>query len=94
MISRLAKFFADLDGLWFSVTLVASVGLLGYVGMSWLSHLASAGQYVLALAVAGALLVAAATALLRIPVAQMVVLGSAVACGAGFLLGYGNVFLP
>lgn len=94
MISRLARFVGDLEGLGFLVTLIIGVGLLGYVGMSWLSHLASTGQYELALAVAGSLLAAVVTALLRIPLAQIFVLGSAMVCGTAFLLGYGNVLLP
>jgi hypothetical protein len=94
MISRTANFVSDLESLGFFLTLVIGVGLLGYLGVSWLYHLANSGQYFVALAVAALLFVSVALALLRIPLAQILVLGSAIVCGTAFLLGYGNLLLP
>lgn len=94
MISRIANFVADLEGLGFFLTLIIGVGLLGYLGVSWLFHLANSGQYFLALAVAGLLFVSVALALLRIPFAQILILGSAIVCGTAFFLGYGYALLP
>lgn len=94
MISRIANFVSDLESLGFFLTLIIGVGLLGYLGVSWLFHLANSGQYFVALAVASLLFVSVALALLRIPLAQIIVLGSAIVCGTAFLLGYGNVLLP
>ena len=94
MISRIANFVSDLESLGFFLTLIIGVGLLGYLGVSWLYLLANSGQYFVALAVAGLLFVSVALALLRIPLAKILVLGSAIICGTAFLLGYGSVLLP
>jgi hypothetical protein len=94
MISRIANFVADLESLGFFLTLLVGVGLLGYLGVSWLFHLGNSGQYLVAIAVGGLLFGSVAMALLRIPLAQIVVLGSAIVCGTAFVLGYGNVLLP
>ena len=94
MISRIANFVSNLEGLGFVFTLIVGVGLLGYVGLSWLFYLANSGQYLVALAVASLILTAITMALLRIPVAQILVLGSSIVCGTAFSLGYSNVLLP
>lgn len=94
MISRIANLISDLEGTGFLLTLIFGAGLLGYLGITWLIHLAKVGSYFVALAVAVSLSASVALALLRIPLAQIVVLGSAIICGTAFLLGYGNVLLP
>jgi len=94
MISRLANFVADFEGLGFVATLVLGIGLLGYLSASWLLHLARSGLYFGAFAVAALFLGAAILSALRIPAAQIVVLGSAIVCSTAFLLGYANVLLP
>jgi len=94
MISRIANFVSDLESLGFLLTLLFGIGLLGYLGVSWLFHLANSGQYLVAFLVAGLLFASVAMALLRIPLAQISVLGCAIVCGTAFLLGYGNVLLP
>lgn len=94
MISRIANFVTDLESLGFLLTLIIGIGLLGYLGVSWLFHLATSGQYLVALIVAVFLFGSVTTALLRIPLAQVLVLGSAIVCGTAFLLGYGNALLP
>jgi hypothetical protein len=94
MITRFANFISDLDGLWFLLSLILGVGVLGYVSVTWLVHLAGAGQYLVALGLAGLSLASVALALFRVPFAQIIVLGCAIVCGTAFLLGYGNVLLP
>ena len=94
MISRIANFVSDLESLGFFLTVLFGICLLGYLGVSWLFHFANSGQYLVALFAAGFLFASVAMALLRIPLAQILVLGSAIVCGTAFLLGYGNVLLP
>lgn len=94
MISRIANLISDLEGLWFFLTLIIGIGVLGYVGVSWLLHLANSGHYLVTFTVAALLLFSVALAFLRIPMAQIIVLGGAIICGTAFVLGYGNALLP
>lgn len=94
MIYRIANFFSDLDALIFILSIIVSVALFGYVASSWLIHFVSVGSYLIAAFVAGILLVLVVATLLRIPLAQIVVLGSASICGTAFLLGYDKVVFP
>lgn len=94
MIQRIASLIAAWDGFWLIFTVIAGVGLLGYVGVAWLIYLAGEGRYLFTAVVLALLLVSVSGALLRIPAAQITVLGGAVICGTAFLMGYGNVLLP
>lgn len=94
MISRIANFVSALEGLGFFLALIIGVGLLGYLGVSWLIHWVASGRYFVALAVAGLLFGSVAMAMLRMPIAQIIVLGSAITCSTAFFLGYGNALLP
>lgn len=94
MISRIANLVTAWDGLWLILTVIAGVGLLGYVGVAWLIHFVSEGRYLFTAVVSVLLLVSVSAALLRIPAAQIAVLGGAIICGAAFLMGFGNALLP
>lgn len=94
MISRISNLVTAWDGLWLILTVIAGVGLLGYVGVTWLIYLVGEGRYLFAAVVSALLLVSISGALLRIQVARIAVLGGAVICGTAFLMGYGNALLP
>lgn len=94
MISRIANLISDLEGLWFLLTLTIGIGVLGYLGVSWFLHFAISAHYLAAFTLAALLLTSVALALLRIPLAQIVVLGGAIISGTAFVLGYGNALLP
>jgi len=94
MISRIANLVTAWDGLWLILTVIAGVGLLGYVGVTWLIYLVGEGRYLFTAAVSALLLVSVSGVLLRIQAAQIAVLGGAVICGTAFLMGYGNALLP
>lgn len=94
MISRIANLVGNLEGLSLLFTVIAGVGLLGYVGFTWLIYLVGQGQYLIAVSISLLSLPLVAGAFLRIPIAQIVVFGCAVICGTAFLMGYGNVLLP
>ena len=93
-LDRIAGFVGTLEGLGLLVTVVAGVGLFGYVAVAWLIHFVSHAQYLAAGATGLLGLLAVAVALARIPAALIVVLGSAAVCGTAFLSGYGNALLP
>jgi len=93
-VDQIAGVAGTLEGLGLFVTVIAGVGLLGYVGVSWLVHFVAHTQY-LAASAAGLLgLLAVAAAFARIPAALIVVFGGAAVCGTAFLSGYGDVLLP
>lgn len=94
MVSRILDFFSDIDGLVTLCTVVAGVGLLGYVGVSWLIYFVGQAQYFSAAGVFCGVALAVAAAIARIPAALIALLGSAMACGTVFLLGYSYVFMP
>jgi hypothetical protein len=94
MVSRILDFFSSIDGLVIFLTVVAGIGLLGYVGASWLIYLVGQSQYFFAAGICGVTILLAATSIARVPAALIVLFGSAMACGTGFLLGYSHVFMP
>ena len=94
MISRFANFISGVGALELLLSLILGIGILGYVSVTWLLHLVGAGQYLIASGLASLSLGSIALALLRVPFAQIIVLGCAIVCGTAFLLGYGNVLLP
>jgi hypothetical protein len=94
MISKVADLVSSLEGLALLATFVIGVGLLGYVGAAWLIHFLRADQYLAAVTLVGLSFAVTAFAFLRVPLAQVVLLGAAVVCGTAFLLGYGYTFTP
>lgn len=92
------KRIADLAGLWYSLSLVATVlvgiGGLGYIGFKWFAYFAQGGQY----AACGVLLVVGLATLslaaLRVPLALFLLFGGASLVGTAYFVGATNVLLP
>lgn len=76
------------------VSVIVGLGVFGYVTVSWLLHFIEKGHYVLSFCSSVVLLAAAIGTIARIPIAMLVVFGSAMVCGTAFFLGAGNVLLP
>ncbi|MFZ6750919.1 hypothetical protein [Undibacterium sp. Ren11W] len=91
---RIVAIIIDLDSLGFIITMIAGLGLCGYVMFTWFLHLIRHAQYLSAssIAVFGAIIITAAVA--RIPSALIVLFGATTICGTAFLMGYGNTLLP
>lgn len=94
MISRITNLVTAWDGLWLILSVIASVGLFGYVGCTWLIYLINEGRYLTTAIISTLIFVSVSGTLLKIQIAQIVVLGSAIICGTAFLMGYGNILLP
>lgn len=93
-LDRIAGFGGSLDALGMLVTVIAGIGVLGYVVVSWLIHFVSHAQYLAASAAGIFGLLGFAAAFARIPAALIVLFGSAAVCGMTFLSGYGSTLLP
>ena len=94
MISRIANAIGDLDGLSFVASLVAGLGALGYVIVKWAVQLTTLGHSVLATMLSVIAAVIALLAIVRVPLAQLALLASAVTVGVGFATGTQHFFLP
>ncbi|MBL8397220.1 MAG: hypothetical protein JNL84_03600 [Candidatus Accumulibacter sp.] len=77
-----------------AVSVVVGLGLFGYVTVSWLLHFIEKGRYLLSFGLSLVLLVAAFGTIARIPIAMLLVFGSAMVCGTALFLGAGDVLLP
>jgi hypothetical protein len=77
MIRRIAHFVADLYGLLFLAVLAFGIGALGYVAAKWVMHLIAAAHYVYAGALCISALLVLLFAALRVPIAQLMLLGYA-----------------
>jgi hypothetical protein len=94
VLDRIAGFVASLEGLGLLITVIAGIGVLGHVGVSWLIHFVSHAQYLPAGTVVLLGLLAVGATFTKIPAALIVVFGGAAVCCIAFLLGYGGVLLP
>ncbi|MCE1183243.1 MAG: hypothetical protein LWW81_13235 [Rhodocyclales bacterium] len=94
MNSRISNFFYSLDLLDSLLSLVLSIGMLTYVGMTWILHFLDLGMNLAALALAALLLGTFALALLRFISAQIIILGTAVICGCTISLGFSQYLFP
>ena len=94
MIRRIANAVADLEGLSFIATLVIGIAALGYVVVRWTLHLVAAAQYLYAGALCILALLILLLATLRIPAAQLALLGAAFVVGVGYVTGTQGFFLP
>jgi len=93
-LDRIAGFVGSLEGLGLLITVIAGIGVLGYIGVSWLIHFVSHAHYLAASAAGLVGLLAIGAALARIPAALILVFGSAAVCGTALLSGYGSMILP
>jgi hypothetical protein len=94
MIRRIANAVAALEGLAFIATLVFGVGALGYVVVKWTMQFIERGLYFYAVTLCGIALGVSLLACLRVPVAQLALLGAAIVVGVGFVTGTQSTLLP
>lgn len=76
------------------IGVLIGLGVLSYIGATWMLAFWSQGRYVVAAAVVLAALVLAILALARMPLALMLVFGGAAVSIAAFVSGHLNLFLP
>jgi hypothetical protein len=94
MIRRIANAFSDLEGLAFLATLLVGLGVLGYVSVKWLIYLFTSGHYFFAGAAGLVTLLLFLFAVLRVPLAQLVLFGSFIVVGTAFLTNSFGLLLP
>ncbi len=82
------------DALFLLLTVVAGVGCIGYVAMTWVLHFVNAGQYLAVAALASVLVTVSAFAAVRVPIALLLFFGTAAVLASAFSMGAGNVVLP
>lgn len=76
------------------IAVICGLGFLGYIGTTWVLALWSLGSYAVAITVSLAGAVLALLALLRIPIALIIVFGAAATSIVAFLAGQLGVLLP
>lgn len=76
------------------LSLTLGVGVLGFVGATWVVHLIHAGNHGAALALAATVLALSVLAVLRVPLAQLLVVVGAALCGSAWAMGYGSWLMP
>jgi hypothetical protein len=94
MISRIANVVSSWEGISLFLSVLVGVGCLIFFAFSWTMHFVASGHYV---AAGGIALVAAAVslaAIARVPVALVLLFGSAVIVGTAFSVGASNVVMP
>ena len=92
--SGIADFSVALEAIGVVFSLLIGLGVLGFVGFSWLSHFLQSGHFLLAGLVALVLIPISLAAFARSYTAIAVLLGAAAICGVAFLSGAGNLLLP
>ena len=94
MISRIANAVSSWEGISVFLSVLVGVGCLAFVAFSWGMHFVGSGQYFAAGGVALGPLVVSLAAVARIPVALVLLFGTAVIVGTAFSLGASNVVMP
>jgi low affinity Fe/Cu permease len=94
MITRIANFVGEIEGLWILLTIVLGVGALGYVEYAWFVYLLNHGRFITLTVFGIFTFISVVAAFARIPIALIVVLGCATVCGVALLSGYSDVLLP
>ena len=94
MISRLAKAAMAWEGLGFLISLVLGLGVLAFVVAEWVLHFVRDGRFFLAAATLVPSVLVGVFAIVRAPLALLLLFGSAAVTGVAFLSGAINVLLP
>lgn len=94
MISRIANAVSSWEGISLFLSVLIGVGCLTFVKFSWDVHFVGSGQYFAAGGIALNSLVVSLAAVARVPVALVLLFGTAVIFGTAFLVGAGNVVMP
>lgn len=94
MISRIANAVSSWEGISLFLSVLVGVGCLAFVAFSWSMHLVDSGHYLAAGGIALVSVVISLAAIARIPVALVLLFGSAVVVGTAFSVGASNVVMP
>ena len=94
MISRIANAVSTLEGISLVLSILVGLGCLAFVGVSWAAHFVSRGDYFSAVAIVLVSAVIALAAMARIPIALILLFGSAIVLGTAFSLGASNLVMP
>jgi hypothetical protein len=76
------------------VGVICGLGVLGYIGATWVMLLWSRGSYAIAITASVTGVVLTLLALARIPIALILVFGAAAISIVAFLSGHLGIFLP
>lgn len=93
-ISGVLDFLLGLEGFVDLLAILAGIGCLGYVLMTWTLHFLQQERYGIGALISVIGLLVAGAALIRVPAAVIAVLGGAVVCAMAFFGGMDNVLLP
>lgn len=76
------------------IGVIAGLGILGYIVSDWFISFWSRGSYAAAVILAAAGIFLAGLALVRVPVALIIVFGGAAISATAFFTGHLNLLLP
>jgi hypothetical protein len=93
-LSNFVDAFLSLDGLLWFGALIVGLGLMGYFSSTWVLSLIHRGSYFAAGALALVSFALGLLAILRVPVALVIVWCGAAICAVAFFSGSSYVLLP
>lgn len=91
---KLLERLMDLESTAEFIGVICGLGVLGYVGTTWVLAFWSRGNYTVAITASLAGILLALLSLLRIPVALVLLFGAAAISIAAFLSGHLGILLP
>lgn len=91
---KLLKCLLELEGTAEFIGVICGLGVLGYIGTTWVLALWSLGSYAVAITVSVSGAALPLLVLARIPVALILVFGAAVISIVAFLSGHLGILLP
>jgi hypothetical protein len=94
MISRIANAASSWDGISLFLSVLVGVGCLAFVAFSWGVHFVGTGHYFAAGGIALVSFAISLAAIARVPVALVLLFGSAVVVGTAFAIGASSVVMP
>ena len=94
MISRIANAVSSWEGISLFLSVLVGVGCLAFVAFSWSMHFVGSGHYFAAGGIALVSVVISLAAIARVPVALVLLFGSAIVVGTAFSVGASNVVMP
>lgn len=94
MISRIANAVSSWEVISLFLSVLVGVGGLAFVAFSWSMHFVGTGQYFAAGGITLVSVVISLAAIARVPVALVLLFGSAVVVGTAFSVGASNVVMP
>ena len=94
LISRISDVVTSWEGLSFFVSLLAGVGCLAFVAVSWSVHLWTSNQYLESGVIAVVVLAVSLGALARVPLALLLLFGGAMVVITVFSMGGIDAVMP